>query len=112
MRLSPSKATGIADVGRHFCLHIETNIECLLRLADADAQTHRHTDKQAARGPSRAQPTDRSPRRNNPSLPKQFQASPPPSNGAVISLARTHTHTQGTNRNRLIKAETTACFIT
>lgn len=34
MKLSTLSATGIIDVERHFCLHIETNIECLLRLAD------------------------------------------------------------------------------
>jgi hypothetical protein len=58
---------GVDDVERHFCLHIETNIECLLRLS----QTHRL----AARGPSGAQPTDRNPRRNTSSILTQLHVS-------------------------------------
>jgi hypothetical protein len=33
MKRSTLNAMGVIDVERHFCLHIETNIECLLRLA-------------------------------------------------------------------------------
>jgi hypothetical protein len=49
---------------------------CTLKLiSSACYVSQTHTERQAARGPSRAQPTDRSPRRNISSLLKQFHDS-------------------------------------
>jgi hypothetical protein len=85
-------ATGIVDVERHSCLHIETNIECLLRLS----QTHREASstwplKSTTHGPQSTEKHSLSTETD----PCFFSLSP------SLSLSHTHTHTDRVQPNQV-----------